>query len=181
MIKWVSALSVVTVVCEDLPSDAEWDFVEPQSFSFSKKRKFACVEGQEDMNYEGTPVKAPPCPKRRMTTPLPRQRSFSSMEEGSLWSAQERTAIARIEQYVNNSNVSKLEIAEVEENSLGPEYSDVDVKHIVRNATMEGRNIFEVFSVREKGEHLVARKWRWDDSQMQRRPQKERLEGKPKP
>ena len=114
----VSAPSVVTVVCEDLPSDAEWDFVEPQSVFLSKKRNLACVEGQEDMNYDGTPVKAPPCPKRRMITPLPHQRSFSSMEEGSLWSAQERTAIARIEQYVNNSNVVKLDIAEVEENSL---------------------------------------------------------------
>ena len=43
---------------------------------------------------------------------------------------------------MNNSGVLKLEIAEVEENSLGPEYSDVDVKHILRNATREGRNIF---------------------------------------
>ena len=33
-----SASSVVTVLCEGVPSDAEWDFVEPQSFSFSKKR-----------------------------------------------------------------------------------------------------------------------------------------------
>ena len=29
-------------------------------FSVTKKRKFACVVNQEDMNYEGTPVKAPP-------------------------------------------------------------------------------------------------------------------------
>ena len=76
--------------------------MEPQSFSFSKKRKIACVVNQEDMNYEGTLVKAPPCPKRRKRTPLPKQSSFSSMEEGSPWSAQERTAIARMEQYVNN-------------------------------------------------------------------------------
>ena len=32
---------------------------------------------------------------------------------------------------------------------------------------------FEVFSVREKGEHPVASKWRWDEGQKQRRPQKE--------
>ena len=60
----------------------------------SKKRNFACVEEQEDMNYEGTLVKAPPCPKRRMRTPLLQQSSFSAMEEGSPWSAQERMTIA---------------------------------------------------------------------------------------
>ena len=52
---------LVSVMCEGVPSDSEWDFVEPHSFSFSKKRKFACVADQEDMNYEGTLVKAP-CP-----------------------------------------------------------------------------------------------------------------------
>ena len=65
-----TAPSLVTVMCEGVPSDSEWDFVEPQSFSFSKKRNFACVEEQEDMNHEGTPVKAPPCPERRTRTPL---------------------------------------------------------------------------------------------------------------
>ena len=36
-------------MCEGVPSDSEWEFVEPQSFSFSKKRNFACVENQENM------------------------------------------------------------------------------------------------------------------------------------
>ena len=52
-----TAPSVVPVMCEGAPSDSEWDFVEPQSLSFSKKRNFACVENQEDMNYEGTLVR----------------------------------------------------------------------------------------------------------------------------
>ena len=43
---------------------------------------------------------------------------------------------------MNNSECIKLEIAEVEDYSLGPEYSDVDVKHILRNATREGRFFF---------------------------------------
>ena len=64
------------------------------------------------------------------------------MEEGSPWSAQERTAVARMEQYVNNSDCFKFEIAEVEDYSLGLEYSDFDVRHVLRNATREGRNIF---------------------------------------
>ena len=136
------AVSGVPVVTD---SDSEWEFVESQSFSFSKKRKFACVENQEDINYEGTLVQALPCRKRWMRTPLPQQSSFSPMEEGSPWSAEERTPIARMEQYVNNSDCIKLEIDEVEDCSLGLEYSGVDVKHILRNATREGRNMFEVF------------------------------------
>ena len=43
---------------------------------------------------------------------------------------------------MNSSQVFKVEIAEVEECSLGPEYSDVDVKHTLRSATREGRRIF---------------------------------------
>ena len=57
----------------------------------------------KDVNYEGTMARAPPCPERRMRTPLPQQSSSSTREEESRWSAQERTAIARMEQYVNNS------------------------------------------------------------------------------
>ena len=32
---------------------------------------------------------------------------------------------------------------------------------------------FEVFSVKEKGEHLVASKWRWDDCQRKRKSPEE--------
>ena len=45
-------------------------------------------------------------------------------------SAQERTADARMEQYVNNSERIQLDIEEVEECSLGLEYADIDVKQI---------------------------------------------------
>ena len=94
-------------------------------FSFSKKRDFAYVEIHEDKNYEGMLA-----PKRRMRTPLPQQSSVSSMEEGSPWGARERTAIARMEQYANNSYCIRLETDEVDDYSLGPEYSDVDVMHM---------------------------------------------------
>ena len=101
--------------------DSEIEFVAPQSFSFSKKRAIACVENQEDTNYEGATVKALPCPKRRMMTPMPQQNLFSSMEKEIPWSVRIRTASARMEQYVNKSDCIKLEIAEVEYYSLGPE------------------------------------------------------------
>ena len=128
------------------------------------------------MNYEGTLVKAPPRPGRRMKTPLPQQSSFSSMEEGSLWSAQETTAIARMKQYVNNSDCIKL----VEDFSLGPGYTDVDVKQISRKGDTRRQKILhekaeniEIFKVKE-GEQPVASKWRWDDWQRQRKPQEEK-------
>ena len=70
--------------------------MEPQSFSFSKKRNFNCVEEQDDMNYEGTLViKAPRCAKRRIRTPLPEQSSFPSVEEGSPGSAQEEVGYCK--------------------------------------------------------------------------------------
>ena len=53
----VSSSSPLIVMSEDLLSDSDWEIVEPQSFSFSRKRQAVCVENQEDMNYDGTPVK----------------------------------------------------------------------------------------------------------------------------
>ena len=43
----------------------------------------------KDMTYEGTIANAPPCPERRVRTPLPQQSSSSTREEESQWSAQE--------------------------------------------------------------------------------------------
>ena len=43
---------------EALVWDSDWEIVEPQSFSFSRKRQAVCVENQENMNYVGTLVKS---------------------------------------------------------------------------------------------------------------------------
>ena len=44
-----------------LLSSSNYEIVEPQSFSLSRKRqRFFFVGSQEDMNYDGTSVKAPP-------------------------------------------------------------------------------------------------------------------------
>ena len=37
-------------MCEGVSSDSDWECVEPQPFSFSKKRSIVCVENQEDMS-----------------------------------------------------------------------------------------------------------------------------------
>ena len=39
-----------------------------------------CVENQENMSYEGTPVKAPPASRRKIMPPTPQQSSQSSIE-----------------------------------------------------------------------------------------------------
>ena len=58
---------------------------------------------------------------------------------------------------------------------LGPEDSKVDVKKILRKMRAGGRSrIFELFNTKEKGEHLVASKVRWDERQRQRVEQEER-------
>ena len=56
--------SAVTGVREGFSLDSEWEFVEQQSSSFSKKRSFVWSGSQEEMSFEGTPVKAPPTSKK---------------------------------------------------------------------------------------------------------------------
>ena len=45
----VSPSSVVTEFFDGVPCCSDWDFVEPQSFSFSKKRAHSCTVTQEDV------------------------------------------------------------------------------------------------------------------------------------
>ena len=56
----VSPSSVVTELCDVSPCCSDWEFVEPQSFSFSQKRSLYCTVAQEEMRNEGSPVKAHP-------------------------------------------------------------------------------------------------------------------------
>ena len=59
----VSPSSVVTEFCGGFSCCSDWDFVELQSFSFSKKRAHSCTVTQEPQ------VKASPLPRRRMRPP----------------------------------------------------------------------------------------------------------------
>ena len=65
--------SVVTELCDACGSD--WEFVEAPSIYFSKKRAHCGTDTQEEMKYEGSPVKAPPL-SRKMTPPAPMQAKF---------------------------------------------------------------------------------------------------------
>ena len=55
----VSPSSVVTeCFFEDVSLDSDWEFVEPQSFSFSKKRSSELEENQGEMGHGGSAVRA---------------------------------------------------------------------------------------------------------------------------
>ena len=96
-----SPSSVVTEFCGGFSCCLDWEFVEPQSFSFSQ----SCTVTQEEMWFEGPQVKAPPQSRRRMMPPTPLQNSYSSFEEeqghfeveDQMWSARDRTIIAKDE------------------------------------------------------------------------------------
>ena len=92
----VSPSSVVTEPCDLSSGCLDWEVVEPQSFSSSKKRVWTAT--QEEMRHEDSPVKAPPPSRRRMTPPTPLQNSYSSLEweqehfevENQIWRAREK-------------------------------------------------------------------------------------------
>ena len=146
----VSLSSAVAEMCEGVSLDSGSEFVEPESFSFSKERSVVCVENQEDMSCEGTPVKVPP--RRRMMPRTPQQSSRLV----------KRTVIARMVQYLNASDCMKLEIEELEL-PHGPENSEVTSKYILRNASRRGGRMFEIFNTKENREHLVASRVRRDE------------------
>ena len=100
----------------------DWEFVEPQSFSFFKKRAHCGADTQEEMRYESSPVKVPPLSSIRMTPPA--HSSFGEEQErfeveDQMWSARERTIIATTKQYLEESYSEKVEVGELE-NSAGP-------------------------------------------------------------
>ena len=95
---------------------------------------------------------------------------------GSSWSARERTVIARMEKYLNESDCMNLEIEELEL-LLGPEESEGNLRYILTNASRRGIRIFEIFSTEEKSEHLGASKVRWSEGQRQSVALEEKQEG----
>ena len=63
----------------------------------------------QGVNSEGTMAKAPPCPERRMRTPLPKQSSSSTREEECQWISQESAAIASHENAWKESRGTDVE------------------------------------------------------------------------
>ena len=101
-------------------------------FLSPKKRAHSCAVMQEEVRYEGSPVKVPPLSRRRKMPPTPLQNSYLSFGEeqehieveGQMWSAKDRTIIAKTMPYLEESESLKVEIEELE-SLLGPDYTDV--------------------------------------------------------
>ena len=151
------------------PCQSDGEFVEPQSFSFSKMRALCCTDTREEMRYEGSTVITPPLSRRRMTPPTLVQNSHTSFvrdhgkyeQEGRGWNARERTIIARTKQFLERSFSVKVRV-EAPEALLGPEDVDVDFRQILKEARDErGRKIFESFSSDDPS-LLVVERPRWD-------------------
>ena len=154
--------SVVTEFCDSFFCCKEWEFVELQSFSFSKKRAHTSAVTQEEVRYEGSSVKVPPLFRRRKMPPTPLQNSYSSFGEeqehieveGQMWSAKDRTIIAKTKPYLEESKSLEVEIEELE-SLLGPDYTDVGFRR-------KGCAIFQTFSTDGPSEFLVVSRSRWD-------------------
>ena len=185
LVTWTDVLVVIDVLVSSrrrwlrcvkvCSSGSDWETAELQPSSSSQKRSVVWVESQEYVSHEETPVKAPPTSRRRMMPLTPQQGSHSSVEamqwqnemevQGSSWNARERTVIARMEQNVNESDSMKVEVEELEV-LLGPEDSEVDLRHILMYARKkQDRKIFEIFSSEGPSEFLVVSRARWDEYQ----------------
>ena len=79
-----------------------------------------------------------------------------------MWSARERTILARTKQYLEESYSVQVEVEELED-LLGPDDVDVDFRRILKEARDErGCETFESFSTDGLSEFLVASRSRWD-------------------
>ena len=135
------------------------------------------------MNYDGTPVKAPPGSRRKIMSPTSQESLQPSieamqlqmevedqencccgMEYGGehLWTARDRVVFVRMEQHLNENDSMKVEIEELEL-LCGPEESEVDLRYILRYARKKGRKLFEIFSLKGQSNFLVASRVRWDE------------------
>ena len=111
----VSPSSVVTEFCDGSSLCADREFVEPQSFSFSILRAHCCTDTQEEMRYEGSPVKAPPITRRRMTPPAPMQNSCTSFEgAGKVRRGRQMMECERTKQFLGRSFSVKVRVEELE-------------------------------------------------------------------
>ena len=124
------------------------------------------------MRYERLQVKAPPLSRRRMMSLTPLQNSNDTFEEeqgrfvveDQMWSAKERTIIARTTQYMEESYSVKVEAEELED-LLGPDDVDVDFMRILKEARDEGGcETFEAFSTDGLSDVLVASWSRWSNN-----------------
>ena len=174
----VSPFSSVVVMSVASVWDSNWENLEPQSFSFSRKRRAVWVENQENMSREGTAVKAPPASRRKMPpTPQSSRSSRRTRKVASLGSSRVNVGLLVVErlreseQYLNKSDSTRVGVEELE-SLFGPEDSELDSREILRYARKEGGRIFDTPSSKGQSEHLASRV-RWDERQRRMATQEE--------
>ena len=122
------------------------------------------------MRFFKPQVEAPPLSRRRMRPPTPLQNSYSSFEEeqgnfeveDQMWSAKDRTIIAKTKQYLEESKKLKVQIEELE-SLLGPDDTEVDFRRILEEARDEKSfAIFETISTDGPSEFLLVSRSQWD-------------------
>ena len=116
--------------------------VEPQSFSFFKKRAHFCTNTQEEMRYESTQVKAVPFSSgRRMRPPTPLQNSNSSFEEEqkALRGGRSDVECDRKNDHHKKETVHgrTLQRQKLKLKNLGPDDTAVDFRRILEEARDE--------------------------------------------
>ena len=111
-------------------------------------------------------MNAPPLTRRKMMPPTPLQNSQEDFEvEDQIWSARDRTVIARTKQYLEENESLKVKVEELE-SLLGPDDLDVDFRRILNEAkNKKGRTIFETCSSDGPSEFLVVSRARLDEHQ----------------
>ena len=98
--------------------------------------------------------------------PTPLQNSQEDFEvEDQIWSARDRTVIARTKQYLEESESLKVEVEELK-SLLGPDDLDADFRRILNEArNKKGRTIFETCSSDAPSEFLAVSRARLDEHQ----------------
>ena len=95
--------------------------------------------------------------------------------EDQIWSARDRTIIAKTKQYLEESKSLKAEVEELE-SLLGPDDAEVDFRRILEEARdKEGCAIFEIFGKDGPSEFLVVSRSRWDKHQRRLNVESEEL------
>ena len=119
------------------------------------------------MRFEGSQVKPPPLSRRKMMPPTPLQDSYSSFEEeqghfeveDQIWSARDRTVIARTKQYLEESKSLKVEVEELE-SLLGADDPDVDFRRILElNAQREELRTVQLTWQQNSSSSTSGRQW----------------------
>ena len=108
------------------------------------------------MNVDGTPEKTPPASRK----------NIRGVECGGEHrrSTLDKAVMARMEHYLSRSESLEVDSEELEYYLLGPEESDVDIRHIALVARGEKhQRLFCTFSQQGTSEFLVASVARWDE------------------